>query len=244
MHLHVLPVGTLVRPHRQVGRVPGAYGLRHLTRHEVELSQVRLQRDLHVQQRYVQPPPLASDPAAIQCRCNAERRRVAANHVANGKPHEHRRLAGVARHAHPAAHGLHDTIEPRSLPVWPLLAERRQGAGDDGRVDRLERLVVQPQPIQHGRPEGVENHVGHRDEPVADLPALRSPQVDGYALLVTVEVQIVGALTTQEVRPDAPRHVPRARLLDLDNLRAQVAQRPRCHRPGDSLRHLQNADAL
>ena len=41
-----------------------------------------------------------------------------------------------------------------------------------------------------------------------------------------------------------PRHIPNAGLLNLDDLGAQIAQRPRRHRPGDGLRHLENANTL
>ena len=76
------------------------------------------------------------------------------------------------------------------------------------------------------------------------LPALGRAQVDGDALLVAVEVQVVGALAAEEVGADAPGHVADAWLLYLDYLRSQVAQRPRRHRPGDGLRHFEDADAL
>ena len=187
---------------------------------------------------------LAGHTPTVQSRGDAQGRNVSTHHVTYREPHEYRRLTLGSGHAHAAAHGLHDTVESRSLAVRTFLTKGGQRTGDHRGIHFLEGLVIEPQAIKHRGAEGVEDHVGDLDQSPKHLLALLLPQVDGDALFVAVEIQVVGALAAQEVRPDTAGHIAHARLLHLDHLGPHVGQGPGGERPGDGLGHLQNTNAL
>src|SRR5439155_5282178 len=58
---------------------------------------------------------------------------------------------GAAGGAHDAAHALGDEVVAAAARVRPRLAEARDGAVDEPRVDQAERVVVDAEPSRHAR---------------------------------------------------------------------------------------------
>ncbi len=106
----------------------------------------------------------------------------------------HRPLPGQPGDRHQAAHALRDLVEARPSGIGPVLAEPRNATEDDLRVDLLEVLVVDLEPLLHVGPEILDHDVGllhhalERGEPLGRLEVQR----DGA--LVAMQVLEVGPL--------------------------------------------------
>jgi hypothetical protein len=73
--------------------------------------------------------------------------------------------------------------------------------------------------------------------------AFGSFQVDGAAALVPVDREEIGALAGDEGRTESTAVVAVDRLLDLDDVRAQIGQLHRCERSGDHPGEIEYPDA-
>ena len=71
---------------------------------------------------------------------------------ATGTPAFHRRAAGIAGDAHHARHRLRHQVEAGPLGPRPGLAEAGDAGVDQPRIDRLQRLVVDAEPLRHAGP--------------------------------------------------------------------------------------------
>ena len=101
---------------------------------------------------------------------------------------------------------------------------------DDLRIGRREMRVSQPEPFRQIAAQIVEKRVGARRQPVQYPARRRLLQIERDALLVAVEavkeLAVVALVAVaEEKRPDAARHVAAiGRVLDLDDLRAEIGQ--------------------
>ena len=104
------------------------------------------------------------------------------------------------------------------VAVGPVLAETRERAVDQPRVDRGEGRPVAPEARHHARPKALEDDVRRRRQAVEERPALRGLEVESDAPLVAVD--------EREGRP--PRVLDRRlRRLDLDDVGAHVGEEHR-----------------
>ena len=104
--------------------------------------------------------------------------------------------------------------------------------------------MVDLKALQYAGAEVVENDIGLGHEGVEGLAAFLGAEIERDAPLVAIETEEVGALTIEEIRAQLARGVPRARLLDLDDVGAEVGQEPACERPPKDGGELEDADVL
>ena len=108
----------------------------------------------------------------------------------------------------------------------PVAGDREM---DEARVQRLERRVAEPQPVETARPEVLDEHVAAGDQAAEDLPAGVRREVEPDRALVPVDRQGVGRgarpvrLGPDPGRPPATRRVAIGRL-DLDHVGTEVGR--------------------
>src|SRR3989454_5761197 len=86
--------------------------------------------------------------------------------VGDGHADLHGRTAVAARRAHDAAHALRDQVVAAAIRVRPRLAEARDRAVDEARVDLAQRLPIHPEAPGHAGPVILDEHVRRRDKPL------------------------------------------------------------------------------
>ena len=103
------------------------------------------------------------DPGALaleQRHHDAEREQVAGGQVGDRDADAHRALAGQAGDAHQAAHALRDLVDAGAGAVGPGLAEAADAAIDQARVDRVDVVPGDLQPVLHVGAHVLDDHVG------------------------------------------------------------------------------------
>ena len=174
-----------------------------------------------------------------------ERRRVARRPVDDGDAGARRRAARLAGDRHVAELRLDQVVEgrlarPRS--AGPVAAQR---AADDARVAMAQLLVGEPQPRRTVAAQVAEQRVRHLDEVAEDRAALGRPQVQCEAALAAVERLEEEAVLLLGVRRHVASHVAAdGRILDLDDVRAEVGEVQRRERPGPVLGDRDHAQPL
>ena len=102
--------------------------------------------------------------------------------------------------------------------------------------------------LERAGPEVLDEHVGGRREPAEEVLALGRAQVERDALAAAAfdrpeqRVLAVGVAGVDE-RPDLAHEVAAARLLDLDDLGALLAEQPGAERRGDARAEVEHAQA-
>src|SRR5690606_7798240 len=126
------------------------------------------------------------------------------------------------------------------------LAETGDGAVHEARVRFGELLVAQPVAGEIAELVVLQQHVGFRSELAHELRALGLRDIDRNGLLAAVgaaEIRRFARLLAVPVadvgRRERARIVALARALDLDHLRAEVAQVLPRPRPSQDTRHVQ-----
>src|SRR5207302_8056919 len=123
--------------------------------------------------------------------------------------------------------------------------EARQRAADDRRVRVLQRGVRQAEAGRKIAAQVVVDGVGDAGEIAQDGLALGVGEVEGERLLAAVERLEVKRIAVGGVGADLAGDVAAdGRILDLDDLGAEVGQDLRAERPGAELRHGQHAQPL
>jgi hypothetical protein len=87
----------------------------------------------------------------------------------------------------------------------------------------------------------VHENIGGRGDAQQRLARLRPLQIEDKALLVAVDVEEIGRHARVSHWADAAHHLAFGRL-DLDDLRAEIAEDLRRHRPQDCDRQVDNPD--
>ncbi len=209
--------------HRRVGR------LREPLRPEAPGGHPRA--DVHelvqggLEERDVAVAPDAVAPRLPEPGHERERGRVAAGEVDEREPALGRRPVRLAREAHPAGEALHDVVVAalgRARPGHPEAGER---AADDARVDLLQVLVRDAEPLRIVAAEVRVDGVDGANEVLEHRPRLRVAQIEGDAPLVAVErleeERVLPLLEGRHVAPDVPC---RGGVLDLDHVGPEVGQ--------------------
>jgi hypothetical protein len=130
-------------------------------------------RDLRGQQGAFHPLPFARHLAFEQRDQDSHRGEDAGRQIRDRDADAHRPLARQPGDRHQPAHALRDLIEPGSFTIRTVLAEAGDRAIHQPLVDRLQRLIVDPQPELHVRPEILHQHIGPGDQPLQDRHPLR-----------------------------------------------------------------------
>lgn len=161
--------------------------------------------------------------------------------VRDGDARLHRRQPFLARDGHDPRHALRDEVESTLAGVGARLAETGDGGVDERRVDRREVFVTESERAHHAGPVVFHEDVRLRRERPEDRLAARILQIDDDAALVAVDGPVAGAFRAHAAR-HAAGGIP-LRRLDLDHVRAHVAEEHGAERTGHDLRQIQYADA-
>src|SRR5262249_52646868 len=121
----------------------------------------------------------------------ADHRIEAGRQISEWNASAHRPATPFARHAHAAGHRLRDDVVGRPVAIGPGLTEPRNGADDDFRIYRLERLVVEAEAGGDARAEIFKHDVGAADEIEHDGATTRGLEIDREAFLVAVHRKVV-----------------------------------------------------
>src|SRR5439155_8540487 len=144
---------------------------------------------------------------------------------------------------HQARLALDDEVVARPAGLRARLAEARDRAVDEARVEATGPVVAEAEASERAGTEVLEEDVGGGEEPPQDLlPRLRL-EVEGEALLAPVDAHEVRRLTPGERRPGS-RVVAVTRLLDLDDLRPHVGQEEGAVRAGEDAGEVDDADPI
>ena len=128
-------------------------------------------------------------------------------------------------------------VEARPVAIGAILAEARNAAIDETRVERPQRFVVDTEPELHIRAVIFDHHIRGLDQPVEDRAAVRLLEVERQAALVAVQILEIRAVAVA-------RHiVALARHLDLDDVSAPVGQMPCAGGPGAGARQIEHLEA-
>src|SRR2546427_10630599 len=167
-------------------------------------------REHRLEQRRVDPLALAGDFDLEQGDEDALGEEDARAQIRDGNPDAHRSLAGDARDGHQAAHALSDLIDAGPVAIGPALAEARDAAVDQPRVDRAQVLVVDAQSPLHVRAVVLDDDVGLARQLLEDGHALGLAEVERHPPLVAVQVLEVEAMAgpPQAAAPPPPRRLP------------------------------------
>ena len=141
------------------------------------------------------------------------------------------RVVALPRYAHEPAHTLEDEIVSRPLSERAILSISGDGAVDDRWVDFLDICVREPERLEHADLVVLDEHLGFCCERADDFLAGRRLDVNAYGLFVAVRrdevcrlAGIAAILVLHEGRSIAARVVADARLLDLDDLGAEIGE--------------------
>jgi hypothetical protein len=169
--------------------------------------------------------------------------------VAAGEVHDRhaalaRRPVGLAGDRHPARIALDQVVEGGLGRPGAGGAEAGQRAADDGGIDLAQRRVGEAELGRQIAAQVVVHGVGNTDQVVQDGLAVGMLEIEGERLLPAVERLEVERVAAGRVRPHVASDVaPDGRILDLDDLGAQVGQQLGAEGPGPELRDGDEAQA-
>jgi hypothetical protein len=127
----------------------------------------------------------------------------------------------------------------RVIAIRTVLAEARQRAIDDARVQRANRLVVGAEALHHTGPEALDDDVGRRGQLAEDRLAVGRLHVERHRPLVAV-----GEGVDRAAHPLVAGGSLRIGRLDLEDLGAHVGQHHRRHLGRRDARELENLDPV
>ena len=208
--------------------------------------------NLRIEQRHVDVLALASaltmeqggldadgavEPGEDVGECHADLHRLRTRHTVR-----------LARDRHDAAHALDHEVIAGALRIRAGLAEARERAVDEARVDGLEALIVEAIFLEAADLEVLHDDVGLRGKLADQLLALSTRHVDLHRPLAAVGGEEIGGIAFaairvgDEGRAPAARVVTFARLLHLDHLRAEVGKDLRGPWPREHAAQVEDAE--
>src|SRR5712672_2514606 len=223
-----MAVGGLEHSGRDAGRVIVARLLGDLALDQIARRLEVEHEDLGLQQRCLDVLALARLLALQERGENTHRAGQSGRQVGDRDADPHRPLAGQAGDRHQPAHALGDLVEARPRRIGAALAEARDAAIDDARIDLAQILVVDAEPLLHVRPEILHHHVVLLDQPPEHREPLGRLQVQRDAALVAVQVLEIRPLARAARRLAA---LELRRRLDLDHVGAPVGELTHAGRP-------------
>ena len=209
-----------------------------------EFLQLRVQyRRQHVDLHVL---AVAACRTSVQCGENADHSLVAAHDIGCPQGTRQRRIADLPHGPHRPAIALQDQVLPRPVSIRPLRSVARDGTVDEPRVDLVELLVPDADPIGGADPEVLNQGIGLADQVVHHGQALRLLQVDHHAALVAVEREEGGHLSRggDVLEAMSPVELAGPGRLDLQDIGAQIPQAQAGERTRQHLRAVENRDAV
>ena len=218
---------------------------------EVVHALVREPRDVGVQHRDVDVLALAGQMPVADRGEDRDRRVHSGHEVGDRDAHLHRLTVRRSGDAHDPAHRLDEGVVGGPRRVGSGMAEAGHRAVDERREIVLEVAVPEPVLRKGAGLEVLRQDVASRDEPAGDRLPLRVAEVEGDGTLVAVRPREVGALRAvlavgpgQVGRSEVAGVVAGPRPLDLDDLRAEVAQDLGAVRPGQNTGEVEDDEAV
>src|SRR6058998_3525744 len=154
-----------------------------------------------------------------------------------------RRAIGKAGDVHDAALALHDEVVAGAMRFGPRLAEARDRAVHEARIEAAQCLEAHAEPFHRAGAEVLDDDVALAREAPQNVQALAGLEVERDALLAAVDRHEVRGLARHKRRP-FPRVVALAPLLDLDDLGAHVGQHHRAERSSEDACEIEHPDAV
>jgi hypothetical protein len=164
---------------------------------------------------------------------DADHREQAADEVDDGGAGLERAAVLLAGHAHQPAQRLREEVVAGQRAGLLAGAERGHRARHEPGVRLPQRLAVEPPARHQPGPERLDQHVGPRGEPARELDVAGIAEVERERALVAVESEVVGRLAVAIRRTPVARVVAAVGALDLDHVRAEVAEQHRRERSGE-----------
>src|SRR5258706_11619554 len=196
---------------------------RRLTRDEIAAGEVRQRGDCGAEQRRLDALAAPGLLAGKQRREDALRREHTRQDVADRQAAAVGGAVWIAGDAGDAAHALQDDVVAGPVGLGTLLAEAGDRAVDEPRIAGEDVIVPEAQSRHQAGPEVLDKYVGLLNEPPERLAPAVALEVERDAALIAITGQEVGAFPALKRRPPVTAVVAGARLLHLDDVRAQVA---------------------
>src|SRR4051794_16451694 len=196
-----------------------AFLARNIVLHEPARRLEVEHEELRLDQRGVNPLPLAALLALQQRQHNAVREQDARGGVVDRNPDPHRPLPRQAGDRHQAPHALRDLIDTGAALIRPVLPEPRDRAIDNARIDLAHGVVIDAEPVFDGRFEILDDDIGLFDELEEDFLPLRALQIERQRPLVAVQILEIGTVAAA-----AGRIGMLAGRLDLDDIGAPIGK--------------------
>ena len=149
----------------------------------------------------------------------------------------HRRAVGIAGEVEQPAVADADAVEPGPQRVRAVLAEHRDAHRDEPFGESVGPDVPL---LERAGPEVLDDDVGGRREPAEHVLAFGRAQVEGDALAAAAFDRPEQRVTVDE-RADLAHEVAAARLFDLDDLGALLAEQPGAERRRDARAQIEDA---
>src|SRR2546430_4132207 len=211
---------------------------------EVTRGLAREQRHLAADHRRVDDLALAGALTRVQGGGDRERGEHARDHV-RLRDADHDRIApGLAGEAHDPAHSLHDEVVRGPRATRTVLPEPADVAQDRARIDPAHAFVGKAEARERAGTEVLDDDVAFLDEPLEHALAVRILEVDGHAALVAIDREVVRGDPLDAGRRPLTCLVTRPGHLDLDHVRAVIAEHERAVRPRQRAREIEDAYAV
>ena len=188
----------------------------------------------------------------VQCRQDRDRGVQSCEDIGDRDAHLHRLAAGRTGDAHQPTHRLHEKVVTQFVLVWPGLAEARDRAIDQARVDGRKSVIVEPESLQSADLEVLDDDVAGLCKRYDDFSSLAFAEIHRHRFLPTVGGEIISAeqvrfmLTDDEGWAPAPRVISLPGPLNLDDFGTEVRQqlrRPRTSQDPAEIENMQSAQA-
>ncbi len=124
------------------------------------------------------PLPRAGALALQQCQDDAVRQQDPRRSVVDRDADPDRPLARQAGDRHEAPHALGDLVDPGAALIGAVLAEARDAAIHDARVNPFDRLVIDAEAVLDGRAEVLDDDIGLLGQLEEDLLPFRGLQIE------------------------------------------------------------------
>ena len=155
-----------------------------------------------------------------------------------------RRIAGGSDRPHRPGHRLDEEVLARPIAVRAVLAVAGDLGVDQARVDRVQLLPADAEPLGRADAVVLDEDVARPDKIEDGGETVRMLEVERDRALVPVEAEEGRRLAADPERPEPVRPVvlAGARRLELDDVCSEIAEAHPADRPCQHLRGIDNAD--
>ena len=151
--------------------------------------------------------------------------------------------AGLAGDRHVAAAGLRDHVEGEVVLVRAALAEPLDLGVDQARVEPVQFVPAEPQLLDRARRHVLDEHVGLCRHLLDQRETARRFQIDRDRFLVgVVDHEVIGVGAGLRAGAEDAAGLAAPRVLDLDDLGAELGHHLGAGRPGLELRQVEHAN--